>query len=549
MKNKLKRIISVVIAALMLLSVSGCSSLETQTASSVLSEGTLEDAFTESSEDGSPVANEDEDTYTITQNGYSISTSSELATMVGAAVLESGGNAVDAAIAVSYALGVLEPYASGIGGGGGMLIYDPETEEFTFLNYFSMAAPSGATSNSISVPGFVAGMETAYELYGTLDFSELLSYAIDYAENGYEVSSELAYRISAYVNYMDSSMPFYGLVEGDTLVQTELAGTLREIAEEGAEAFYSGSIAEQIVKATALTEDDLLSYETEIDEAVVSEVAGYTIASAPAPYSGLTAIQMMKLMELMDVPDPDDDAETYLDALVSIKMTTGSVRYHNICDLTYSGITLDYDELLTDSYLADLVGLEVEDYDEEDESEDTTHTSIVDSNGMAVSATNTLSQFWGSKVYVAGFFMGNNLRNFSNGVNSYAAGKRPRTFTSPTILINDDGYVLAIGSPGGNVIPNVIVTVLSDIILYGTDPQEAVNKQRVVVRSYDTLMIETSLDYGSLVETSGFGYYLVKNSSARKFGSVNIAGYDPDSGYFATTDPRRLGYGYAVNGE
>lgn len=534
----MKRILSICITAAMVFSVAGLAGQRVMVTSS-----SSKDSYVEEQEDD---LSKEDDVYIVSQNGYSISTSNELATMVGADVLDNGGNAVDAAIAISYALGVVEPYASGIGGGGGMLIYDPETTSYTFLNYFSEAAPSGTQTYSIGVPGFVSGMETAYEMYGTMDFSTLLSYAIDYAENGYEVYSELAYRISDYEGNLDAS-PFGGLSEGDTVIQTELAQSLQAIAENGSEAFYSGEIASGITNITDMSADDLTSYETEVADAVVSEVSGYTIASAPAPYSGLTVIQMVKLMDLLDTPDPDEDADGYLDDLVNIKMATNSIRTSNICDLSYSGTSLNYEELLSDEYLLNYLETANENNDSVEESSDTTHISVVDSNGMAVSATNTLSDFWGSKVYVNGFYLGNNLGSFSSGVNSYAPGKRPRTFTSPTIVTNEDGYIMAIGSPGGNVIPNVIATVLSDILLYDTDPQEAVDKQRIVVQSYDTLMVEAVEDVSPLVDIDNSSYYLAWNNNRRKFGSVNIAGYDPESGYFATSDERRSGFGYAFN--
>ncbi len=544
--NATKRAITLFLTISVILTIVGCSRVESvvdtviETATDILG--------TQEQEETTLTFVEDEDgNYVVSKNGYSVSTASEEATMVGVAVLESGGNAVDAAIAIAYTLGVVEPYGSGIGGGGGMLIYDPDNDDFTFVNFMSTAAQSGAKSNNISVPGFVAGMELAYDLYGTIDFAELLSYAIDYAENGFVCGSELAARAAAYNGYFSSSNPFYNISQGDIIIQTELAETMKAIAAEGSAAFYTGSIAEKIAAATSLKASDLAAYEAYTDEAVVSTVAGYTIASAPAPFSGLTVIQMLKLMELMEVPDPNEDTATYISNLITIKLATGSVRAGTICDVKYTGKTIDYDTLLSTSYLSELVNTEFGDEDLDEEGEDTTHLSVVDSSGMAVSMTTTLSQFWGSKTYVAGFFMGNNLKNFTTGINAYAAGKTSRTFMSPTILIGDNGDVMAVGSPGGKVIPSVIVSVVSDIILYGTDAQDAVNKARIFVRSKNTIVVESGSAFDLIANPSGLGYYVVKNQYARQFGSVNIAGYSTTSGFFATTDPHRLGYGYASN--
>lgn len=131
----------------------------------------------------------------VNRNGYSVSTSNIYATMVAAQVLDAGGNAVDAAVAAAYTLAVVESYASGIGGGGGMLIYDPKTDKYQFLNYLPEAAQSGANYRDIAVPGFVSGMETANELYGSFSMASLMNYAIYYAENGFTVDDALMFRI------------------------------------------------------------------------------------------------------------------------------------------------------------------------------------------------------------------------------------------------------------------------------------------------------------------------------------------------------------------
>ncbi len=537
-----KRILSGIIVLSMVFNLAACSKTSDSHADNL---DLRQNESTVSSENG-----EGESTYTISKNGYSISSSNEKATMVGAAVLEKGGNAVDAAVATSYALQVLEPYASGIGGGGAMLVYDPSSEKFDFYDYFSMAAPSGATDRNVGVPGFAAGMEAAYKDYGTLEFSDLLSYAIDYAENGYKVGKMLATRIRISGSLMTEEMPYTGLKRGDTLVQQDLAETLKKIVEQGADVIYTGEIADDIAAKSELTKEDLAAYKVEKWDPVVSEVAGYKVASAPAGFSGLTVIQMLKLMDMMNVPDPDDNPKGFIDAFTAIKMKTGSYRYKNIQDLRFAGTEIDYEEATSDEFLQNLMGSAYEPFDQEFESKDTTHLSVVDANGMAVATTNTLSEYWGSNLYVDGFYMGNNLNSFSKGVNALEAGKRPRSFIASTILVGNDGTVIAAGSPGGNVIPDVTVTVLADIILYGTDPQQAVEKDRIVVQDKETLMIEMESDNSvSFVNPKGLGYDLVRNGTKRQFGSLNIAGYSPSKGFFATSDPHRNGVGYAANEE
>lgn len=489
-----------------------------------------------------------QNTHTVSKDGYSISTSSQIATEVGADILEAGGNAVDAAIAVSYVLTVVEPYASGIAGSGGMLIYDPDDGSHTFLNYMAEAALSGTTSRNIGVPGFVSGMQMAYDLYGTLDFSELLRPAIHYAEAGFEVNQTLQYRIQNAVGLFSSSTtPFVGIGVGDTLVQEELASVLRTLAENGSNDFYTGSIAQKIVSASTLTADDLAAYETIVCDAVVGSFAGYTVASAPAPFSGVSLLQTLRLMELTDIPNPENDAAGYLGQIVNIKLAVGADRIHNLCDPRFVQQTVDRSEYLRNSYLLNLLDGDVVDDQDDTESTDTTHISIVDHNGMAVSVTNTLSQFFGSKLYISGFFMNNSLRNFTNGVNAYRAGKRPRTFISPTILTNDAGDVMAIGTPGGHIITSVLASVISDIYLFGTEPQNAVNKQRIYVTGKNALLVETGLDTPFIVYPYGLGYYVAPYSLSAFWGSVNIAAYNSDDGFYATADVRRSGYGISRN--
>lgn len=489
----------------------------------------------------------------IARNGYSVSTSNVYATAIAADVLESGGNAVDAAIAAAYMLTVVEPYGSGIGGGGGMTIYDPVKNEYKFLNYLAEAAPSGSRHLNIGVPGFVSGMQTAYDMYGTKLFSELLQPAIYYAENGYTVDEDLFYRIqNARGSFSSSSTPYAYLQQaGDVLVQTEAAEVLKTIANEGSASFYTGSIAESIARATGMSMSDLAGYETIVSDAVIGDFAGYTVASASAPFSGVTLIQMLKLCEILELPDPDEDPAGYLSTLSNVAMACESDRYKMIGDPRFISKPIDYQSLLTNEYVCELMNLDYSDFQHDDEGYDTTHISVVDTNGMAVSATNTLTQFFGSKLYVNGFFLNNALRNFatsSSGKNAYAPGKRTRSYMCPTILRKDNGEIFAIGTPGGTAILSVMTTVLTDNIMFGTPMQDAVNKRRIIIKSLYALYYEDgSTEYPLVVNPNGLGYYAVPMSLDAYFGSINCAGYSPSLGYFATADYRRLGSGRAVN--
>lgn len=482
-------------------------------------------------------------------NGYSISSSCEYAVRAGAEILEAGGNAVDAAIAISYNLAVSEPYASGLGGGGCMVIYDPKTESFTFYNYGAEAPKSGKSKLTL-VPGFVSGMEALRKDYGTMSYERLLQSALECCD-GIEVSAHGALRIKNASTVLSKSTPFFHsngsyLKEGDILKQPELKKTLQRLIDEGPESFYTGSIAKDIVAASSLTMDDLAAYEPIITEAVVGTFQEYTIGAAAAPFSGATLIQMLKMAEMLDVPDPDENSKGFLSDLLKISQTSQYERIHNICDLRFSKNKLDQNSMVSDRYIAEILDLDVSFFEEEEECEDTTGFTVIDRNGMVVACTNTLSSFFGVKRSVDGFFLNNTGYLFGSNINAYQAGKRPRTHISPAILVSDD-QVLAVASPGGNLITKVLANVVLDICRFGEDPQTAVEKQRVVFLRGNLLYYETGYDTPSLVKATGQGYRAIPYSYHPYFGNVALSGYNEDDGFFAVEDVRRCGSSQVSN--
>jgi gamma-glutamyltranspeptidase/glutathione hydrolase len=395
----------------------------------------------------------------------------------------------------------------------------------------------------------VSGMDALLSDYGTKTYEELLQPAISYCD-GFEINAALATRIdaaagslSSYSNYVRNGEL---LSEGDVLVQERLGETLRTLAQEGADSFYHGTIAEQIAAESVLTLDDLAAYETIRTDAVLGQYQGYTVASAAAPFSGVTLIQMLEMAERLEIPDPDEDAKTFLAELQQITLAAHQDRVNGVFDLRFDSTGVDQAERVSDAYIAQMLNLSVEDFEEEEESEDTTAFTIVDSNGMVVSCTNTLSSFFGSKKMAAGFFLNNTGTNFGSGVNAYARGKRPRSHIAPTILRSDD-EVIAIASPGGNVIVKVLSTVLMDMLQYHTEPQEAINKQRLLFKKAGLIYYEIGYDTPLLAEVSGKGYALLPYSSHSYFGNVAYASYHTENGFYAATDIRRNGNGVYVN--
>lgn len=475
---------------------------------------------------------------------YSISTSNELATKVGEEILANGGNAVDAAVAVSYALGVVEPYGSGIGGGGGMLIYNPSSDDFKFYDYKDVAPLSQNTKKSdIGVPGFVAGMEKVLEDYGTMDFETLIQPSIDLARNGFEVDSELESVINVYSDTLMNNNAYVKdgeiIKKGDMLVQEDLADTLEYIKTNGAKGFYEEVIATNISEETILTVDDLKSYEVDVMEPVTGEFNGYTIISAPAPFSGTTLIQTMEIIEQLAENKDLDDVNNYLDILNTATNLSTYERIKKLADPEY--LNVDCQSMTSEDYIKSLIQMKNVEYKDDEESESTTHFSIVDKDGMVVSSTNTLGHFYGSETLVDGFYLNGTMSNFGkSGINKYEAGKKPRTFTSPTIIQKDDEFTLAIGTPGGNRIIKVLVPILVDNLYFGKDLQESINKNRVTFYSKDTILAEDDESRESIIDVSYSKYPVIKSSDKLYFGSVQAAGII-NGEYMGASDIRRPG--------
>lgn len=473
---------------------------------------------------------------------YSISTSNELATQVGEEVLANGGNAVDAAIAVSYALGVVEPYGSGIGGGGGMLIYSPSLDEYKFYDYKDIAPLSQSTKQSdIGVPGFVAGMEKVFQDYGTMDFKDLIQPSIDLARDGFKVDASLSKVIGVYKNTLIKNEAYVNkeqlITRGDTLVQDELAETLEYIKLNGAKGFYGDIIARNISENTILTGDDMSSYKVDVMEPVMGEFNGYTVSSAPAPFSGTTLIQTMEMIEQLAKNKDLNNVSNYLDVLNTATDLSSYERIAKLADPDY--VNVNDQSMVSEEYIESLIKIKNVEYEDDEESESTTHFSIVDKDGMVVSTTNTLGHFFGSETLVDGFYLNGTMNNFaSSGVNKYAPGKTPRTYTSPTIIKKDDDFVLAIGTPGGNRIVKMLVPILVDKLYFQKDLEESVNKNRVIFYEKDTIMTEDIPDREPIIDFANSKYVVIKSKDTLHWGSIEAAGIE-NGKYIGASDTRR----------
>ncbi|MBQ9532207.1 MAG: gamma-glutamyltransferase [Eubacterium sp.] len=469
--------------------------------------------------------------------GFAVSSSSEEATSVGMQILSSGGNAVDAAAAMSLTLSVTEPYSSGIGGSGVMLIYDTRTKLGYTLDYYCSAGKSSSSDDYIGVPGLLAGTQDALDRFGTITMAEALQPAIDYAEKGFTATNTFISRLRSSDSLREN--PAYSdLKKGDKIIQSELGETLKTIQKEGISVFYEGSIAQKIADNCELTTDDLASYQTYCEDIIRSSFNEYSIIGAYAPFSSVTVMQMLKVAENLHIPSVKADPNAYLSVLKTATMSSFDSRNRTLVDPRF--YKFDSDDLLSDDYIESLAKKNVSNYKDDPEQLCTTQFSVIDNNGLIVCVTNSLSDSWGSYKCVGGFYLNNSLINFGNtSKNVYEPGKRPRTHFAPIIVEGNNGEVLAIGSPGGVYIPKIVTGVLIDILSEKEDVLTAVNKTRVMYNSEGNLCVETDDKFSSIIDVKKVKEQFYYNTSHIFFGCTSIVGYKPEDGFISVSDHRR----------
>ncbi|MBM7703088.1 gamma-glutamyltransferase family protein [Metabacillus iocasae] len=481
---------------------------------------------------------------------YGVSASDPLAAKVGMDVLENGGNAVDAAIAVSYALGVVEPYGSGLGGGGGMLIAPAqEGTDASYIDYREVAPSS--EKGSVSVPGFVKGMEVAHDKYGTKPMAELIEPSIKYAEEGFEVNDILHWRLKVSKDRMpvDDLPNFYpndeAIEAGETLKQPELAETLTKIKDEGADAFYEGSIADEMEDHTAISKEDLKEYETVMKDPVVGKYQDKEILSAPSPFSGVALIQMLKMIEKEDIwALKNEDPAMFYEKMEQVKNVVYEERFVKMGDPKFH--EQDSKKWVSDEYVEDLLKKmddvkQNEDEVDEEEHESTTHFVVIDRDGTTVSSTNTLSNFFGTGKQVEGFFLNNNLDTFHSGKNAKEEGKRSRTFTAPTVIRDDGEWVTGIGSAGGTRVTQILAKVMAEHFEEDVSIGEAVESSRFVFDK-GTMYVEEELDEETEEELRDDGQEVNVKKDEIYYGGVQaLVKNHPNEIVGGAGDPRRKG--------
>ena len=494
-----------------------------------------------------PLSDTHDTNESLNDKSYGVSSSNPIAVEVGMNILDNGGTAADASIAISYALGVTEPFGSGIGGGGGMLIV-PESEEPNFIDYRETAPERSNLKYNTGVPGFVAGMQAVHDNYGTIPMEDLLQPAIDLAEDGFEVDKMLASRLNAAKARVSSkeTLLFYpddeSIEPGKVLKQEDLADTLKLIQRKGPDGFYKGDIARNIKKRTDVDLMDLKHYEVKEREPVQGKFAGYDVWTAPPPFSGITVLEMLNLAEEVNLSNASNKAD-YMELLGAIT----NASYKDRINYTGDGISADKAEQLVSPLHLDNLKKEINKGDwsnvefQSEEHESTTHFVVMDKYGTVVSTTNTLSNFFGSGAYTNGFFLNDQLKNFRTGLNKIDEHKRSRTFTAPTILKKQGEKTIGIGSPGGDRIPQVLMQVLYSYTEGEDTFQNIIDRNRFVFDG-NTIYTEyrPSPETASALERAG--YNVVQKVAPVFYGGVQVLVRNEKNGRLSgAADPRRNG--------
>jgi gamma-glutamyltranspeptidase / glutathione hydrolase len=518
-----------------------------------------------------------------------------IAAQVGADILKQGGNAVDAAVATGFALAVTYPRAGNIGGGGFMVIQSAARNEAVAIDYRE-TAPAAITRDiflgadgkpdadksrnsalGIGVPGTVAGLAVALEKYGSGRFTlaQILKPVIELARDGFVVTDDMADTLSDMYRRMSRWPASAGalarpdgtqLKEGDRLIQTDLAATLSAIAEQGPRGFYEGPIAERLAKAVRdaggiMTADDLKSYEAVIRPPVRGTYRGYDIISMPLPSSGGTVLlQTLNMLEGFPLADMKQGSAPSLHLLIEAMKRAYADRARYLGDPAF--VNAPVNMLITKDYAARqratidpsraMAASEVLPVTSR-EGSNTTHYSVVDSAGNAVSNTYTLNFPYGVGLVAAGtgVLLNNELDDFtaapgaSNafGLVGFAAnlpgpGKRPLSSMSPTIVLKDGKPVLVTGSPGGSRIISAVIQVVVDVLDYNMDVAAAVAAPRVHHQWMpDEVRVERGFPEDVLAELRAKGHKVVEPLGQTSANSIAIT----SKGVFGAPDPRTRG--------
>jgi gamma-glutamyltranspeptidase/glutathione hydrolase len=514
---------------------------------------------------------------------------SAAASEAGLSILKQGGNAIDASVATAFALAVTHPAAGNIGGGGFMVVHPPKGSPRVFD--YRETAPAAATRTMfkkgdspyshkvVGTPGTVRGMALAHQKFGKLPWKALILPAALLAEKGYVMDKHHAESLNKTLASTKNNVEFQRVFAnpaggvwkpGDRHVQSDLAKTLRQIADEGPDAFYKGKIAEQLAAEMKtgdglVTLDDLAKFQAIERDPIHGTYRGYDVYGPPPPSSGGTCLVMMlNILENFDLKKHDRYSPQTLHLMAESMRLAYADRARFLGDPAFTKIP---GNLTTKEYAADLAkkidvakATKSEDLSKDipltSEGESTTHFSIIDKDGLAVSNTYTLEHSYGSRIVVkgAGFLLNNEMMDFNwrPGVttktgaigtepNTVAPGKKMLSSQTPTILAKNGKVFLVTGSPGGRTIINTILNVVVNVVDYEMPLQQAIDAPRIHHQWFpDELKFEGTKQHADTVKAlQAMGHRV---SYARQGDAHSIWVNPKTGGYVGAADKRLSGH-------
>lgn len=514
-----------------------------------------------------------------------------LATQVGLDILKQGGNAIDAAVAVGFALAVVLPNAGNIGGGGFMVLHDDKTGKDVAIDFREIAPAKASrdmyldnqgnvidgkslfTHDASGVPGTVAGMEYALKKWGTMPLSKVLEPAIKLADKGFIVSDVLAQTLkeekSTLAKWSSSKAIFFKngepLKSGDLLVQKDLAKSLRLIAKQGAKAFYQGEIATKIAKEMqsqggTMTLEDLKAYKVVERQPIIGDYRGYKVVTMPPPSSGgVHLIEILNMLEHYPIKEDGVNSAKNIHHMAESMKLAYADRSEYLGDPDF--VKIPVTGLTSKAYANELVKT-IDDNKarlssnikpgkpQPYESDQTTHFSVMDKAGNAVAVTYTLNLNFGSGIVVegTGILLNNEMDDFSvkpgvpnafglvgGTANAVEAKKRPLSSMTPTIVMKNNKPWLVTGSPGGARIITTVLQSVVNTIDHEMNPAEAIITPRVHHQWLpDELRVEEGISPDTIKLLQEKGHKVVTKAP---MGRIQIIQAD-DSGFYGYSDPR-----------
>jgi gamma-glutamyltranspeptidase/glutathione hydrolase len=502
---------------------------------------------------------------------------------VGQAILEQGGNAVDAVVASAFAASVAHPFSSGLGGGLFAVVHDAKSGQSIALDAREVAPASASAEfyrenpdtirigpRSVGVPGLVQGVWALHQRYGSLPWAQLIEPAIALAENGVAVSiwhhnivSRVASRLEAFpetrrVQTVDGQAPPLGW----KLVQKDLAQTLRLIQEKGGQALAIGPVAKKIEQATGgvVTELDLARYEVKWRQAVSGNYRGYELIAMPPPSSGgVLIMEMLNVLQRYDLAALGKDSSDFIHLVASVGKLTFADRAQHLGDPDFYPVPVErltsmaYADELAKRLRPDGQPLVKQTLSAPPDDAGTTHISVLDRDGNAVALTQTINTLFGSKITVpgTGIVLNNEMDDFSvdidtpnawqaigSDANAVKPGKRPLSSMTPMIVMKDGRAVMALGSSMGTMIISADLHALLNTIDFGFDAARAVMAPRFHHQwQPDILFIEPEFPLDVRNRLEALGHTLRERSM---IGAAQLSLYDAESCYFwGGSDGRR----------